>query len=175
MESAGSPWGHFSRRSFLKKALVVPFAAPVIVSFTMDSVSAHPTARHHYPNQHHPYHHHKPHDLTLPHISGRPAEGNTLTAHHGEWSHHPTHYHYQWNRYRHRPHHGTADGSASNKHRIPGATGRTYNVGKHDVGHWLSVTVRGINSAGAGDPATSAAVHAREASHKPRNDRGFTG
>lgn len=188
MDSAGSPWGNFSRRSFVKKALVVPFAAPVIVSFTMDSVSAHPAARHHYPNQHHPnqhhhhhhhHHHKKPHDLTRPHISGEPNEGNTLTAHPGKWSHDPTHYDYQWHRHHHhhRHHHGSADVAVagSDAKAIPGATGRTYNVGKHDVGHSLTVAVRGVNSAGAGASASSPPVFVRKPSHKPHGHEGFTG
>jgi hypothetical protein len=46
MEASGGGWGRFSRRSFIKKALVIPFAAPVVASFTMDNVSAQPGQSH---------------------------------------------------------------------------------------------------------------------------------
>lgn len=180
MESSGSLWGRFGRRSFLKKALVVPFAAPVIVSFTMDSVSAAPTHRH--PNQHHPnqhHHHHKPVDITKPLISGDPDEGSTLTAHHGKWKNDPTHYRYQWHRHHHNFHkHGADAATASAGYRaIYGATGKTYNVSKHDVGFSLTVTVRGVNAAGVGDPAISRPVRVAKPkpSKKPKHRRGFTG
>ena len=194
MESSGSFWGRHSRRSFVKKALVVPFAAPVVVSFTMDSVSAHPSAnrvQQHYPNQHHHHHHHpKPVDITKPTISGNPKEGNSLTAHHGKWSHDPTHYRYQWHRHHHGYHHKgggkAADVGASvatagtDTRAIYGATGKTYNVSKHDEGHSLTVTVRGVNAGGVGDPATSRPVRVpkpKPASSKPSkgHKRGFTG
>ncbi|MGH2873739.1 MAG: hypothetical protein ACRDL5_14915, partial [Solirubrobacteraceae bacterium] len=84
-----------------------------------------------------------PVDTARPVISGRPDHGRTLGCSTGGWTQAPTAFAYLWSR----------DGTP-----LIGATAHTYRVQQLDEGSRLTCTVTASNAAGAGGPATSAAV-----------------
>ncbi len=90
-----------------------------------------------------------PDGLTLPDISGTPAEGQTLSTSDGTWSGTaPFTYTYQWQR---------CDASGLSCVVIAGATSATYQARAADVGQTLRAVVTATNSAGS-DFQTTAAV-----------------
>jgi hypothetical protein len=82
-----------------------------------------------------------------PTISGRAAQGQTLTEGHATWSGFPTSYRYQWLR--------CVAGSCA---AIPGATGQTYAPNSADLGATLAVQETASGAGGTGLPVTSAAT-----------------
>lgn len=84
-----------------------------------------------------------PVNSVLPAISGALTLGSVLTAYEGKWTNGVTSFAYQWKN------------AGSN---ISGATNKTYTIQASDSGDAITVTVTATNSAGAGTPATSAAV-----------------
>ena len=86
---------------------------------------------------------------SAPTISGTASEGQTLTESHGLWSNAPSAYTYQWE---------VCDASGQNCSTMNGATGQTYTLGAFEVGHTIRVQETATNSAGAGQPAISAAT-----------------
>src|ERR671936_2572673 len=103
-----------------------------------------------------------------PTISGRPVEGNVLTASNGSWSGSgPFNYTYRWLR-------GPASGSGGKGEgctAISGATFRRYTVRQADVGHRLRVRVTAANSEGSASATSNATgiVQSADAAGPPRN------
>lgn len=97
-----------------------------------------------------------PTDVAPPVISGTVGLGQTLRCSTGTWTGEPISYTYayQWSR----------DGAAI-------ASGSSYTVQGADQGHSLSCTVTASNLAGAGTPATSAAVQISAATNLPPAQR----
>lgn len=86
-----------------------------------------------------------PVNTVLPAISGALTLASVLTAYEGKWTGGVTSFAYQWKN------------AGTN---ISGATNKTYTIQAGDSGDAITVTVTATNSAGAGTPATSAAVTA---------------
>lgn len=82
-----------------------------------------------------------PASASAPYVQGNPVTGSTLACNVGSWRNDPTSFGYRWLR------NGT-----------PIASTATYKVVSADVGRRLACRVAAINPAGAGAPATSAAV-----------------
>ena len=82
-----------------------------------------------------------PGNISPPVISGKAAQGQSLSVSPGTWSGSPApSFSYQWQ---------DCDGSGQNCTTIPGATVSTYTLGPGDVGSTIDVVVTATNSAGA--------------------------
>ena len=90
-----------------------------------------------------------PANSTAPTVTGTSLQGETLTAHHGEWTNSPTAYADQWMR---------CDASGNGCAAIEGATGETYVLVGEDVGHTLRVAETATNAGGTGGGAESQAT-----------------
>jgi YVTN family beta-propeller protein len=90
-----------------------------------------------------------PVNSTLPSITGRAQQGQTLTEVHGTWTNSPTGYTYQWQR---------CNASGESCTSIPGAIAQSYMPGAEDVGHTLRVQESASNSGGTSGPETSPAT-----------------
>ena len=95
-----------------------------------------------------------PSNTSAPTISGTVREGNTLTAHNGNWANTPTSFAYQWQRC-------APDGSGCAD--IAGATKQTYLLATADVDHTIRVGVTATNA--DGQASASSAVTALISSH----------
>ncbi|HEY5477995.1 MAG TPA: hypothetical protein VIJ84_00105, partial [Gaiellaceae bacterium] len=80
-----------------------------------------------------------PVNLTLPTISGTPAQGQILTSSTGTWSNSPYDYYYEWYR---------CDSSGANCVSISGAYGSSYRLTSSDVGKTIHVVVEADNDFG---------------------------
>ncbi|HTQ67921.1 MAG TPA: hypothetical protein VMI13_04460 [Solirubrobacteraceae bacterium] len=90
-----------------------------------------------------------PADSALPTVSGTAQQGETLTAHHGEWTNSPTEFANHWMR---------CDASGNGCAAIEGASGETYVLTGEDVGHTLRVAETASNAGGSGSAAESDAT-----------------
>jgi hypothetical protein len=97
-----------------------------------------------------------PKDSSPPTISGNTEEGQTLTAHHGEWTGEPTAYSYQWER--------CATGG-SDCVAITSASEVTYKLASADVGSTIRLRVTAKNNSGS--RSALSAVTATIASNSP--------
>ncbi len=103
-----------------------------------------------------------------PTISGRPIEGNVLTASNGSWSGTgPFNYTYRWLRCPASGSGGNGEGCTA----ISDATFRRYTVRQADVGHRLRVRVTAANSEGSATATSNATgvVQSAAAAGPPRN------
>src|ERR687887_2180647 len=101
-----------------------------------------------------------------PTISGRPVEGNVLTASNGSWSGTgPFNYSYRWLRCPASGSGGNGEGCTA----ISGATFRRYTVRHADVGHRLRVRVTAANSEGSASATSNATAVVQPAPARPRN------
>jgi hypothetical protein len=103
-----------------------------------------------------------------PTISGRPVEGNLLTASNGTWSGTgPFNYTYRWLRCPASGSGGNGEGCTA----ISGATFKRYRVRAADVGHRLRVRVTAANSEGSASATSNATgiVQSADAAGPPRN------
>src|SRR5919198_302275 len=101
-----------------------------------------------------------------PTISGRPVEGNVLTASNGSWSGTgPFNYTYRWLRCPASGSGGKGEGCTA----ISGATFRRYTVQRADVGHRLRVRVTAANSEGSASATSNATAVVQAAPVRPRN------
>ena len=103
-----------------------------------------------------------------PTISGRPVEGNVLTASTGSWSGTgPFNYTYRWLRCPASGGGGNGEGCTV----ISGATFRRYTVRNADVGHRLRARVTAANSEGSATATSNATglVQAAAVAGRPRN------
>lgn len=92
----------------------------------------------------------RPHNTTLPTISGTTRQGETLTADPGMWSGtQPITFSFQWRR---------CDSNGNSCANIVGATSKTYVLTSVDVGNTLRVRVLATNTAGS-SAAVSAATN----------------
>src|SRR5205807_2108427 len=90
-----------------------------------------------------------PLNKTVPTITGTAQQGQTRTAHSGNWDGEPTSFAYQWLQ---------CDGAGNSCTAISGATSQTYVAVAGDVGHTLKVEEIATNAGGSGGPATSGAT-----------------
>ena len=88
-------------------------------------------------------------NTSAPTISGRLAQGETLTEGHGGWASTPTSYAYQWQDC------NTSGASCSG---ITGATGPTYTLAAGDVGDTIRVQETAFDNGVASSPAASQAT-----------------
>jgi hypothetical protein len=103
-----------------------------------------------------------------PTISGRPVEGNLVTASNGSWSGSgPFNYTYRWLRCPTSGSGGNGEGCTA----ISGATFKRYSVRHADVGHRLRVRVTAANSEGSATSTSNATgiVQSAAAAGPPRN------
>jgi trimeric autotransporter adhesin len=91
-----------------------------------------------------------PANTAAPTVAGTPAEGQTLTEHHGSWTGTPSSYAYQWLRCTHNP--PFQAGCTP----IAGATGPSYTLTAADVGATAIVQETATNAEGTSDPVGSA-------------------
>ena len=84
-----------------------------------------------------------------PSISGTPVEGTVLTESNGSWTNGPTSYTYAWE---------DCNSTGGGCSPIAGATGQSYTLTASDVGATIVVQETASNTAGAGNPALSAAT-----------------
>jgi hypothetical protein len=101
-----------------------------------------------------------PVNTSRPTISGRTADGSTLTAHHGGWSNSPKTFTYQWLR---------CDSAGANCGNIGNANSPTYTLTTGDVGHRLRVEVTASNSSGGSTATSNATGVVRAVGTAPRN------
>jgi hypothetical protein len=87
--------------------------------------------------------------FSVPSISGRAQQGQTLTGSHGDWANSPTAYRYQWDQ---------CDRSGKSCAPISGATAQSYELTAADVGHTIRVQEAAGNAVGSGNPSTSKAT-----------------
>ena len=100
-----------------------------------------------------------PDDSTLPTITGKAQQGQTLTESHGTWTNSPTGFAYQWLR---------CNSSGAECVPIAGARAQTYVPVAEDVARELRVQETASNAGGSGSPAESqAAVVNAAASAEP--------
>jgi YVTN family beta-propeller protein len=90
-----------------------------------------------------------PVNSTLPGMTGKAQQGQTLTEAHATWTNSPTGYTYQWQR---------CNASGEGCGPISGATSQTYGLVAEDVGHELRVAETAGNAGGSSSPAVSAAT-----------------
>jgi hypothetical protein len=88
-----------------------------------------------------------PVSTAAPMISGAAIGGQTLTASHGSWTNSPTGYSDQWQ---------DCDTAGNACSAIAGATGLSYTLKASDAGHTIRLLETASNSAGAGQPVSSA-------------------
>ena len=82
-------------------------------------------------------------------VSGVAVEGQSLTVVDGSWTNSPTSFAHQWQH---------CDASGNNCTPITGATEQTYTLTAANVGYTIRAQETASNEAGAGTPASSAAV-----------------
>lgn len=90
-----------------------------------------------------------PETVSPPSISGRPAQGHTLTESHGSWSNDPRSYSVRWEDC-----HSSGKGCSV----IAGATRRRFTLTRADVGHTIRVQETAANASGSSSPASSRAT-----------------
>jgi hypothetical protein len=90
-----------------------------------------------------------PTNITMPAISGTPAEGQVLSTTNGAWTSNPTSYTYQWRDC------GSSGHSCTN---VSGATASTYRLGAGDVGHTVRVMVTAANAGGSASMSSPATI-----------------
>jgi hypothetical protein len=100
-----------------------------------------------------------PRNTSAPMIAGTAREGNTLTAHNGNWANSPTAFAYQWQRC-------APDGSGCTD--IAGATKSTYALTSADVDHTVRVGVTASNADGQAS-ASSAVTNLISSNSAPVN------
>jgi hypothetical protein len=101
-----------------------------------------------------------------PSISGRPVEGNVLTASNGSFSGTgPFNFTYRWLRCAASGSGGNGEGCTA----ISAATFRRYTVRHADVGHRLRVRVTAANSEGSASATSNATAVVQPAPQRPRN------
>ena len=83
-----------------------------------------------------------PRNVSSPSVSGRPQDGETLTADHGSWTSSPTSYSHQWY---------ACNAAVTICERVPGATATRYHLSQRDVGQRYGVGVIAANARGASD------------------------
>src|SRR4051794_36207817 len=97
-----------------------------------------------------------PRSTAAPTVTGTAREGNTLTAHNGNWANSPTSFSYQWQRC-------GSDGTSCSD--ISGATSQSYTLASADVDHTARVVVTASNSDGqaSASSSTTALISSRSA------------
>jgi outer membrane protein assembly factor BamB len=90
-----------------------------------------------------------PQNTSPPVISGRAAQGDTLTESHGSWTNNPKRYRYRWE---------DCNSSGSSCSVIAGATKRKLTLTRRDAGHTIRVQEIAINPSGSSSPASSPAT-----------------
>ena len=88
-----------------------------------------------------------PVNLSVPSISGRAVERQTLTEAHGSWTNNPTSFSYQWL---------DCDAAGNGCRAISGAIGQSYTLTGSDAAHTVRVQEVASNAGGSGSPAISA-------------------
>ncbi len=103
----------------------------------------------------------KPSNTAVPTITGTVQDNQTLTAHAGTWTGStPITYKYTWQR---------CDANGNNCSNV--ATGATYTVSSHDVGHRLRLVVTATNSSGSTTATSAATAVGLAAGTAPKNTK----